>query len=88
MSTETCHECNLCGKRGYSVMEIQHGSETKYLCSYQWNQWLNDLMIDGAEPHEVHPEGCESNFHNLNAHLNKAVSGVGVVSNVDNSSHS
>lgn len=57
------NECSICLKRGKSVIPIDHGDKRLYMCSYSWNEFIEDLFLgvrheDGSQ-YMVMPESCE-----------------------------
>ena len=55
--------CSLCSRQGASVIDVNRGAKKIYLCSYEWNNWLEIILGDDPEGTLVDflvlPEGCE-----------------------------
>ena len=57
------NKCALCNKQGASVIDVNHGDKKIFMCSYEWNNWLEIILGDDPEGTLVDflvlPEGCE-----------------------------
>ena len=55
--------CSLCSRQGASVIDVNRGAKKIYMCSYEWNNWLEIILGDDPEGTLVDflvlPEGCE-----------------------------
>jgi hypothetical protein len=56
-------KCDLCKLQGPSVIDINHGDKKIFMCSYEWNNWLEVVLGDDPDgtlaTHLVLPEACE-----------------------------
>ena len=59
-------KCDLCQRRGPSVLNISHGDKTIRMCSFEWNSWISDILpieTDDGTPtsrdYLIDNESCE-----------------------------
>lgn len=59
----TSPACAFCEKAGPSIIPIEQGDKTLYMCSAQWNSLIDDMFyasLEDPESYKVLPSHCEA----------------------------
>lgn len=59
----TSPACTFCEKAGPSVIPIEQGDKTLYMCTAQWNGLIDDLFyadLEDPDGYKVLPSHCEA----------------------------
>jgi hypothetical protein len=57
--------CAFCEKAGPSVIPIEQGDKTLYMCTAQWNSVIDDLFygsLEDPDSYKVLPSHCEASL--------------------------
>lgn len=59
----TSPTCAFCEKAGPSIIPIEQGERTLYMCTAQWNSLIDDMFyasLEDPESYKVLPSHCEA----------------------------
>lgn len=61
-------KCQICKDVNKDVYEIKHGDKSVFMCSLEFNKWVDMLPVYGVDVGAhmyVYPEGCSQKLQGL-----------------------